>query len=82
MDYKKSCALMWVLYLAGAVLLAPPLLMGAGKGWMAAAFLVMAAGYFQTGFFLNCPRCGCNWVRRRDVPRIPRRCPNCGEFIW
>lgn len=83
MDWKKSYALMWMAYLAGATLLMPPLLLGTGKGWMAAAVLVMAAGYYQTVFFLNCPRCGYNWVRHRAyLPRIPRRCPRCGEFIW
>lgn len=83
MNYKKSYALMWICYLIGVVLLAPPLLAGAEKGWMAAAFLVMAVGYFQAVFFLNCPRCGRSWVRHRGyLPRIPHRCPHCGEFIW
>lgn len=73
---------MWVAHLIGVILLAPPLLAGAGKGW--AAVLVMAAGYFQTVFFLNCPPpCGCNRVRHRMyVSRLPHRCPHCGEFIW
>ncbi len=74
---------MWIACLTGVILLAPPLPAGAGKGWIAAAVLVMAAGCFQTVFFLNCPRCGYNRVRRRMyVSRLLHRCPRCGEFIW
>lgn len=44
MGCKKSYTLLRIACLIGVRLLVPPLPAGAGKGWAAAAVLVMAAG--------------------------------------
>lgn len=83
MDYKKSYALMWLLYFIGAVLIGIYCLIGLGEGWALAGVGFLAVGFLQTLFFFNCPRCRINWVRHRMyIPAVPHYCPYCGEHIW